>query len=1097
MNEVKFFIILLIIYFLKTDIDAYRILGVFAWSYKSHNMLFQTLMKSLAKQGHQVDVISHYELENPPENYRTILNLANLEVVLPEVQFDSVEKTKDNTDDMIASAEKGMALCALLSHEKMQHILRNPPKNPGYDLIIIEGEGLCCLYALGPFFNIPLITITASKEFPWVSELAGNPRSTAFSPMHLLGKTEINTFLDRLLNTVQSFIYTYRYYSLTEKQTEIIRKYLGPDLPSVREAEKMVALTIVNTHHSIQGIRPTTPAFIEAGGLHIEETHANFTTELKQWMDESKDGVVYFSLGTAATLESLPKEKVSAIYSSFAKFAPIRFLIKAREGKILPPGVPKNAKTLTWIPQMAVLNHNNTIGFITHGGLHSIEEAIYFATPVIGVPLFIDQYQNVEILVNKNMGVQLNYDEITEPILTEALTKILRDSKYREAAKYHSRLFRDRPMSPMKTVIFWIEYVIRNGAGPLRSPALDLYWWQQELLDVYGFLLLCFILPLYLIFIRVKLIVKKHTAKYSNLTKQKVCFLVRSKMRQGVGASERRRNRKTRSVLERSVAESTSTLKLRIHFFIVKLTTKMKSIQYFVTLLILFLTTEISAYRILGVFPVGYTSHNILFQSLMKGLARRGHQVDVISHYEPKDTPENYKTILNLATINADTPKSTFDSIQEPIGIFKDTVKTSERLLGFHICEQMAHKEIQQIIKNPPTDPGYDIVITEGLAANCYYAWGHIFNVPVVSITASMELPWVANNVGNPLSTAFFPTLPVAKLEIKTFWDRLQNTLQAKIAIYRFLSFTENQSEVIKKYLSPNIRSIREAERMVALTLVNTHYSMQGVRPTTPAFIEIAGLHIEEDESKLTRGLKRWMDESKDGVVYVALGTTMPLEILSKKILQAIYSSFAKLAPIKVLMKKSRGHKFPPGLPKNVLTMPWIPQIPILGHNNTKVFITHGGIHSVQEAIYFAVPIIGIPVFYDQYLNIEIAVKKKMGIQLIHDKITEESLDEALMKILTDPIYREAARNSSKLFRDRPMSPMDTTAFWIEYTMRNGAQPLRSPALDLYWWQTELLDVYGFLLSCSLITIYLFYIMIKAAFKMCFGKNPKPQLKRD
>lgn len=138
MNQAKFFIILLLIYFFKTDIDAYRILGVFAWAFKSHNMLFQTLFKGLAKQGHQVDVISHYELVNPPKNYKTILNLANLDVVHPETQFDSVEKTRENTDDLIAFTKHGMSVCALLSHEKMQDILRNPPKNPAYDLIIIE-----------------------------------------------------------------------------------------------------------------------------------------------------------------------------------------------------------------------------------------------------------------------------------------------------------------------------------------------------------------------------------------------------------------------------------------------------------------------------------------------------------------------------------------------------------------------------------------------------------------------------------------------------------------------------------------------------------------------------------------------------------------------------------------------------------------------------------------------------------------------------------------------------------------------------------------------------------------------------------------------
>ena len=77
-----------------------------------------------------------------------------------------------------------------------------------------------------------------------------------------------------------------------------------------------------------------------------------------------------------------------------------------------------------------------------------------------------------------------------------------------------------------------------------------------------------------------------------------------------------------------------------------------------------------------------------------------------------------------------------------------------------------------------------------------------------------------------------------------------------------------------------------------------------------------------------------------------------------------------------------------------------------LGHNNTRAFITHGGMHSIQEAVYFGVPVIGMPLFYDQHQNVEILVKKNMAIQLKHDEITEECLDEALKKILNDSKYK-------------------------------------------------------------------------------------------
>ena len=42
-----------------------------------------------------------------------------------------------------------------------------------------------------------------------------------------------------------------------------------------------------------------------------------------------------------------------------------------------------------------------------------------------------DQYQNVEILITKNMGIELDFDKITEISLTEALTKLLNDPKFR------------------------------------------------------------------------------------------------------------------------------------------------------------------------------------------------------------------------------------------------------------------------------------------------------------------------------------------------------------------------------------------------------------------------------------------------------------------------------------------------------------------------------------------------------------------------------------------------------------------------------------------------------------------------------------------
>ena len=52
--------------------------------------------------------------------------------------------------------------------------------------------------------------------------------------------------------------------------------------------------------------------------------------------------------------------------------------------------------------------------------------------------------------------------------------------------------------------------------------------------------------------------------------------------------------------------------------------------------------------------------------------------------------------------------------------------------------------------------------------------------------------------------------------------------------------------------------------------------------------------------------------------------------------------------------------------PENVMVVPWVPQQSVLAHNNTKLFITHCGMHGVLESIYFRVPMVGMPVFIDQ-----------------------------------------------------------------------------------------------------------------------------------
>jgi len=63
--------------------------------------------------------------------------------------------------------------------------------------------------------------------------------------------------------------------------------------------------------------------------------------------------------------------------------------------------------------------------------------------------------------------------------------------RYSSTVKGFSRLFRDRPLSPKDTAIYWTEYVINHrGAKHMQYKAIHQNFWQRNSLDVIGFMLL-------------------------------------------------------------------------------------------------------------------------------------------------------------------------------------------------------------------------------------------------------------------------------------------------------------------------------------------------------------------------------------------------------------------------------------------------------------------------------------------------------------------------------------------------------------------------------------------------------------------------------
>ncbi|RZC41856.1 UDPGT and/or Glyco tran 28 C domain containing protein [Asbolus verrucosus] len=119
-------------------------------------------------------------------------------------------------------------------------------------------------------------------------------------------------------------------------------------------------------------------------------------------------------------------------------------------------------------------------------------------------------------------------------------------------------------------------------------------------------------------------------------------------------------------------------------------------------------------------------------------------------------------------------------------------------------------------------------------------------------------------------------------------------------------------------------------------------------------------------------------------------------------------------------------------------------------HPNVKVFITHGGLLSTLETIYHGVPVLAIPIGADQKLNAQHSANQGFGLMLGYKEVSEATLTDRLKELLSNSKYAKNAKDRSKFFHDRLVSPMETATYWVEYVIRHrGALHLRVAALDL------------------------------------------------
>ena len=97
-------------------------------------------------------------------------------------------------------------------------------------------------------------------------------------------------------------------------------------------------------------------------------------------------------------------------------------------------------------------------------------------------------------------GKAINYEDLTEENLLQAIREVLDNPEYAEAARRYGELLLDQENPPLDRAVWWLEFLLRHkGTNHFRSPVHEQAWHQYFLLDVLLVLFLAFALVAWLL----------------------------------------------------------------------------------------------------------------------------------------------------------------------------------------------------------------------------------------------------------------------------------------------------------------------------------------------------------------------------------------------------------------------------------------------------------------------------------------------------------------------------------------------------------------------------------------------------------------------
>lgn len=205
-------------------------------------------------------------------------------------------------------------------------------------------------------------------------------------------------------------------------------------LPKFSLREKNLAEALVreapphNFIYTLRDFQPEEACFPESN-YHFVGPAVDDRAEEPFSFEKSGNPIVYISFGTLMHADKRFWKKLIAAFAGKR----VEVVCSVGSEKLVRAlgDLPSNVRAFAKVPQLTLLSRAAL--FVTHGGMNSVNEALYYGVPMIVLPFGLDQPLVGRELQRRKLGRVIAPRELTAARLWRTAKELLRDLEAREA----------------------------------------------------------------------------------------------------------------------------------------------------------------------------------------------------------------------------------------------------------------------------------------------------------------------------------------------------------------------------------------------------------------------------------------------------------------------------------------------------------------------------------------------------------------------------------------------------------------------------------------------------------------------------------------